>query len=142
NVSTFCRTHGLSQGYFYKQRRELLDEPAVPAVSSTAARVDDFISLPMPTNTFEVEVIAVIAMSRFVPQLGLGIAERHFVARLLSRPHQQLATEPSRTRPVDRSTSASGDFRVVGDVKCARITVARAFGSRGRRVRDGKGPPL
>jgi transposase-like protein len=56
NVSTFCRTHGLSQGYFYKQRRELLDEGAVSAVSNTAARADDFIALPMPTNTFEVEL--------------------------------------------------------------------------------------
>ncbi|MFT5392583.1 MAG: hypothetical protein ACI8PT_002781 [Gammaproteobacteria bacterium] len=52
SVSTFCRTHGLLAGYSYKQRRELLDEPPVPAVS----RADDFISLPMPTNTFEVEL--------------------------------------------------------------------------------------
>jgi hypothetical protein len=41
----------LAEGYSYKQRCELLDEPPVSAVS----RADDFISLPVPTNTFEVE---------------------------------------------------------------------------------------
>ncbi|MGK0169877.1 MAG: hypothetical protein ACI9W2_001600 [Gammaproteobacteria bacterium] len=56
SVSIFCRTHGLSAGYFYKQRHELVDEAPVFAVSSTAARADDFISLPLPTNTLDVDL--------------------------------------------------------------------------------------
>lgn len=56
SVSTFCRAHGLSEGYFYKQRNELDIERPVSTVSSAAPGVDDFISLPMPTNGFEVEL--------------------------------------------------------------------------------------
>lgn len=56
SVSAFCRAHGLSEGYFYKQRREFDIERPVTAVSRTVSSTDDFISLPMPTNAFEVEL--------------------------------------------------------------------------------------
>ena len=52
SVHEFCKSRGISETYFYKQRRELLGGPQ----EHRKAVVEDFVSLPLTTSTLDVEL--------------------------------------------------------------------------------------
>jgi hypothetical protein len=52
SVRDFCRARGLSETYFYKQRREHLEQGS----RSAAPGGNDFIALPLPSSALEVEL--------------------------------------------------------------------------------------